>query len=95
VFLIGLSLWYAELAPVTVVSSPSGDKIYESLATDTMKKIKQDVTRHRYGDDAHLDSTLDALGLKLPQKKYPKMLSIIQVIVIIILTIIIIIIMII
>lgn len=78
VFLIGLSLWYAELAPVEVISSPSGDNAYEKLATDTMIKIKQDVTRHRYGDDAHLDSTLDALGLKLPQKKYPKMRSIIQ-----------------
>lgn len=78
VFLIGLSLWYAELPPVEVISSDSGDKIYEALKTDTMEKIKKDVTRHRYGDDAHLDSTLDALGLKLPQKKYPKMLSIIQ-----------------
>ena len=27
-----------------------------------IQKIKQDVTRHRYGDDAHLDTTLDALG---------------------------------
>ena len=32
----------------------------------------------RYGDDAHLDSTLEALGLKLPQKKFPKLLSITQ-----------------
>ena len=32
----------------------------------------------RYGDDAHLDSTLDALGLKLPQKKYPKLQTLIQ-----------------
>ena len=78
VFLIGLSLWYAEIKPVEVVSSESGDRIYEALATETMRKIKQDVTRHRYGDDAHLDSTLEALGLKLPQKKFPKMQSIIQ-----------------
>jgi hypothetical protein len=33
---------------------------------------------NRYGDDAHLDSTLEALGLKLPQKKFPKLLSITQ-----------------
>jgi hypothetical protein len=79
VFLIGLSLWYAEIPPVEVISSPAGDRAWDKLATETMRKIKQDVTRHRYGDDAHLDSTLETLGLKLPQKKFPKMLSIIQV----------------
>lgn len=78
VFLIGLSLWYAEIAPVEVITSEAGDRVWEKLATDTMVKIKKDVTRHRYGDDAHLDTTLEALGLKLPQKKYPKMLSIVQ-----------------
>ena len=79
VFLIGLSLWYAEIPPVQVISSPSGDEKWDELATETMKKIRQDVTRHRYGDDAHLDSTLEALGLKLPQKKYPKMQTIVLV----------------
>lgn len=78
VFLIGLSLWYAEIPPAEVISTPEGDKIWDEVATDTFKKIKQDVTRHRYGDDAHLDSTLDSLGLKLPQKKYPKLLSLTQ-----------------
>lgn len=78
VFLIGLSLWYAEIKPVQVVSSAEGDAAWEKYSTDTFTKIKQDVTRHRYGDDAHLDSTLTALGLRLPQKKYPRMQSIIQ-----------------
>lgn len=59
--------------------SITGDRAWEKYATDTFKKIKQDVTRHRYGDDAHLDSTLEALGLKLPQKKFPKLLSLTQV----------------
>ena len=78
VFLIGLSLWYAEIPPVEVISSPEGDAAWDRLATEIFKQVKQDVTRHRYGDDAHLDSTLEALGLKLPQKKFPKLLSITQ-----------------
>lgn len=77
VFLIGLSLWYAEIPPVRVIADEKGLQIYELLKTDTMDKIKRDVTRHRYGDDAHLDSTLESLGLKLPQKKFPKMQEII------------------
>jgi len=78
VFLIGLSLWYAEIPPVVVETSTSKDEeSYEALANDTMRKIRQDVTRHRYGDDAHLDSSLEALGLKLPQRKFPKMKKII------------------
>jgi len=78
VFLIGLSLWYAEIPPVEVLSSEAGDRAWENCSTDTLQKIKGDVTRHRYGDDAHLDSTLESLGLKLPQKKFPKMQSIMQ-----------------
>lgn len=77
VFLIGLSLWYAEIPPVVVDATPQGEAKYAELATDTMQKIRQDVTRHRYGDDAHLDSTLETLGLKLPQKKFPRMKTII------------------
>ena len=78
VFLIGLSLWYAEIPPVMVISDPKGDEAWNKLKTDTMEKIEKDVTRHRYGDDAHLDSTLEALGLKLPQKKFPRMQTIIH-----------------
>lgn len=78
VFLIGLSLWYAEIQPVNVISSPEGDAAWEKYSTKTFNEIKQDVTRHRYGDDAHLDSTLESLGLKLPQKKFPKLQTITQ-----------------
>jgi hypothetical protein len=78
VFLIGLSLWYAEIKPVPVISDEQGDLAWEQYATDTFQKIKQDVTRHRYGDDAHLDSTLEALGLKLQAKTFPKLVSLKQ-----------------
>lgn len=76
VFLIGLSLFYAEIKPVIVMADDNAEALYERKKTDTMDKIRKDVTRHRYGDDAHLDSTLEALGLKLPQKKFPKMQTI-------------------
>jgi hypothetical protein len=38
-------LWYAEIPPVEVISDELGDKVWEECATDTLKKIKQDVTR--------------------------------------------------
>merc|ERR1711988_868006 len=76
VFLIGLSLFYAEIKPVVVEADAAGERIWEQKKTDTLDKILQDVTRHRYGDDAHLDSTLESLGLKLPQRKFPKMQTI-------------------
>merc|ERR1712157_16549 len=34
---------------------------------------KQDVTRHRYGDEAHLDTTVKKLGLVVPGKGYPQL----------------------
>jgi len=101
-FMEYLFYYYVEIPPVPVLSDEAGEKALENLATETFRKIKQDVTRHRYislhlcallmnncsplpelpryGDDAHLDSTLEALGLKLPQKKYPKLLSLQQVV---------------
>ena len=31
------------------------------------------MTRHRYGDDAHLDTTVQALGLVMPNKEFPQL----------------------
>lgn len=45
----------------------------------TLKSIKSDVTRHRYGDEAHLDTTVKFLGLVLPQSDYPQLQYISQV----------------
>lgn len=73
VSLIGCALQYAELEPAGLQTSESAEKLFEVKATDTMKKIVQDVTRHRYGDEAHLDTTVKALGLVLPQKAYPQL----------------------
>lgn len=47
--------------------------------TKTLKSIKSDVTRHRYGDEAHLDTTVKFLGLVMPQSDYPQLEYISQV----------------
>jgi len=71
--LIGCSLQYAELGPAGVKSTPATEALFEAKATETMQKIVKDTTRHRYGDEAHLDTTVKALGLVLPQKAYPQL----------------------
>jgi len=73
IFLAGAALKYAEIEPVPCVSNGRADAIFEDKATEIMKKIKQDVTRHRYGDEAHLDTTVKKLGLVVPGKAYPQL----------------------
>jgi len=73
VFLAGAALKYAEIEPVPAFSTPEGEAAFEQKATETIKKIKQDVTRHRYGDEAHLDTTVKKLGLVVPGKDYPQL----------------------
>lgn len=73
VFLAGAALKYAEIEPVPCFSTRAGEAIFEKKATETIKKIKQDVTRHRYGDEAHLDTTVKKLGLVVPGKAYPQL----------------------
>jgi Protein of unknown function (DUF2854) len=73
VFLAGAALKYAEIEPVNVITSPAADAIFDLAATDTILKINKDVTRHRYGDEAHLDTTVKKLGLVVPGKDYPQL----------------------
>jgi hypothetical protein len=73
VFLAGAALKYAEIDPVPVMTTPAADAVFNAAATDTILKITQDVTRHRYGDEAHLDTTVKKLGLVVPGKDYPQL----------------------
>lgn len=73
VFLAGAALKYAEIEPVPVYSAVGADAAFGQKASDTILKIKQDVTRHRYGDEAHLDTTVKKLGLVVPGKAYPQL----------------------
>ena len=76
ILLIGCSLQYAELEPVDVKYVGSEDRLealFEAKANEALKKIREDVTRHRYGDEAHLDTTTKALGLVPPGLGYPQL----------------------
>merc|ERR1712125_61709 len=73
IFLAGAALKYAEIEPVPCFSTAAGEIAAETKATEIIEKIKQDVTRHRYGDEAHLDTTVKKLGLVVPGKDYPQL----------------------
>jgi len=73
IFLGGAALKYAEIEPVPAYATPEGDEVFERKATEIIKKIDQDVTRHRYGDEAHLDTTVKKLGLVVSGKDYPQL----------------------
>jgi len=73
VTLAGAALKYAEINPVPCFADAGSDAIFEAKSTEIISKIKQDVTRHRYGDEAHLDTTVKKLGLVVPGKAYPQL----------------------
>jgi hypothetical protein len=72
ILLGGLALKAAELKPVPLVTaSPSVLALREQQATPTQNQIRKDVTRFRYGQEAHLDSSLEHLGLSPTDEERP------------------------
>ncbi|MBD2059809.1 DUF2854 domain-containing protein [Oculatella sp. FACHB-28] len=72
ILLGGLALKAAELKPVPLVTaSPSVVALREQQATSTQNQIRKDVTRFRYGQEAHLDSSLEHLGLSPTDEERP------------------------
>jgi hypothetical protein len=64
ILLGGLALRAAELEPVPYLHLPSETVIaLREQATQTQEQVRKDVTRYRYGQEAHLDDTLERLGL--------------------------------
>ena len=61
----GMALKSAELEPVpfTAFTPANLIKLREQQATPTLNQIRKDVTRFRYGQEAHLDLALEILGL--------------------------------
>ena len=68
-----LALKTSELKPVPFSEPTSKNTVAlrERQATEIQNKIRTDVTRYRYGQDAHLDSSLDALKLAPNEQMRP------------------------
>ncbi len=73
----GLALKAAELKPIPF-SQPTTDAVVAlrgKLATPTQNQIRKDVTRYRYGQEAHLDDSLERLGLSPTDEERPVLTS--------------------
>ena len=69
----GLALKAAELKPVPF-TQPTSEKVLElrkQQATTILEQIRKDVTRYRYGQKAHLDTSLGFLGLSPSDEERP------------------------
>jgi len=69
----GLALTAAELKPVpyTQPTSPEVLSLRQQQATATQNQVRQDITRYRYGQSAHLDIALERLGLAPTDEERP------------------------
>lgn len=74
----GLALKAAELKPVPFSQPTSANVVAlrTQQATPIQNQIRQDVTRYRYGQRAHLDSSLAALGLRPTDEERPVLIEI-------------------
>lgn len=74
----GLALKAAELKPVPFShpTDPEVEALREQQATSTQNQIRKDVTRYRYGQEAHLDSSLEYLGLSPSDDERPELQAI-------------------
>ena len=73
ILLGGLALKASELKPIPLSqpTPPSVLKLRELQATSTQNQIRKDVTRYRYGQTAHLDSSLESLKLSPTDEERP------------------------
>lgn len=77
ILLGGLALKAAELKPVGLSEPTTAAvlKLREEQATSTQNQLRQDVTRYRYGQEAHLDESLERLGLSPTDEERPVLKS--------------------
>ncbi|NEO26925.1 MAG: DUF2854 domain-containing protein [Kamptonema sp. SIO4C4] len=69
----GLALKSAELKPTPYSRPTPADilELREQQATETQNQIRKDVTRYRYGQEAHLDESLERLELSPSDDERP------------------------
>lgn len=77
ILLGGLALKASELKPVplTQPTPPEILDLREQQATAIQNQIRQDVTRYRYGQEAHLDESLERLGLSPTDEERPVLIG--------------------
>ncbi|MGQ4647023.1 DUF2854 domain-containing protein [Lyngbya aestuarii] len=73
----GLALKASELKPVPLSepTPPAVLALRQQQATSTQNQIREDVMRYRYGQEAHLDSSLESLGLSPTDEERPMLTS--------------------
>ena len=78
ILLGGLALKAAELKPVPYIepTTPEIIALREQQATSTQNQLRQDVTRYRYGQEAHLDEALERVGLSPSDADRPELIGI-------------------
>lgn len=78
VLLGGLALKASELEPVPYASETPATvlALREQQATPTQNQVRKDVTRYRYGQEAHLDEVLERLGLAPNDEARPELVSV-------------------
>lgn len=69
----GLALKAAELKPIPFLkeTTPEVLALRKEKATATQNQLRLDVTRYRYGQEAHLDEALQRLGLSPTDDERP------------------------
>lgn len=69
----GLALKAAELKPIPFAkeTTPEVLALRKEKATPTQNQVRLDVTRYRYGQEAHLDEALQRLGLSPTDEERP------------------------
>ncbi|UBF26905.1 DUF2854 domain-containing protein [Kovacikia minuta CCNUW1] len=74
----GLALKAAELLPAPFIQPTSAAvlNLREQQATATQNQVRKDVTRYRYGQKAHLDSSLSFLGLSPMDEQRPVLVGV-------------------
>ena len=51
-------------------------ELREQQATPTQNQVRSDVTRYRYGQEAHLDEVLERLGLAPTDEERPELIAV-------------------
>ncbi|MGD1902563.1 MAG: DUF2854 domain-containing protein [Geitlerinemataceae cyanobacterium] len=78
ILLIGIALRTAQLKPVPY-SEPTADNVAavrDRYATETQSQIRDDVTRFRYAQEAHLIESFESLGMSPTDEERPLLTSI-------------------